>query len=54
MYIIAFNHINAYYDFHCRYVAVVIIPSKIRVPRNGAVEVKITCGYVQEMVYPAM
>lgn len=40
--------------FNRRYVAVVIIPLKIHVPLNDAVEVKIICGYVQEMAYPVM
>lgn len=48
------NCINVYnYDFCRRYVAVVIIPLKTRVPRSDAVEVRITCGYAQEMAYPA-
>lgn len=39
--------------FACRCVAVVIIPLKIHVLRDDAVEVKIIYGYVQEMAYPA-
>jgi len=35
-----------------RYVAVVIIPLKIHVPRGDAAEVKIIYGYAQEMAYP--
>lgn len=38
----------------CRYVAVVIIPLRIHVPRDDAEGVKIICGYVRETAYPVI
>lgn len=50
--LLLYTHIISQY--FRRYVAVVIIPLKIHVPQDGAVEVKIICGYVQETAYPVI